>query len=92
METGSRTRADEKTVVRSFPSHYSARDVLQKITAINGEDAFYIVNLERLVFMYNQVRSSVDINAVTRLVRMAACYNIRKCIVNRQSVHVFYNY
>ena len=46
---------DEKTVLNSFPSHYSVRDVLQEIDAGDSEDAFYIVNLERLVFQYNQV-------------------------------------
>ena len=57
MET--RVSADEsehkKIVVHSFPSHYSVRDVLQEIGATDSEDAFYIVNLERLVFQYNQV-------------------------------------
>ena len=48
---------DEKTVVYSFPSHYSVKDVLQRIGATDRGDAFYIVNLERLVFLYNHVNS-----------------------------------
>ena len=53
--------ASEKTVVHSFPSHYSVRDVLQKIGATDSEDAFYVVNLEKLVFRYNQVSNIMSI-------------------------------
>ena len=50
-----RFTVDENTVVHSFPSHYNVKDVLQRIGATDRGDAFYIVNLERLVFLYNHV-------------------------------------
>ena len=45
---------DEK-IVYLFPSHSSVKHVFQSIGATDREDAFYIVNLERLVFLYNHV-------------------------------------
>ena len=42
---------DEKPVVHSFSSHYSVKDVLQRIGATDRGDAFYIVNLECLVLI-----------------------------------------
>ena len=46
---------EEKTIVYSFPSHYSVKNVLLNIGATDRGDAFYVVNLERLVFLYNHV-------------------------------------
>ena len=50
-----RFTVDENTVVHSFPSHYSVKDVLQRTGTTDRGDAFYIVNLERLVFLYDHV-------------------------------------
>ena len=51
----------EQTVIHSFPIHFSVRDVLQEIGATDSEDAFYIVNPERLIFLYNQVNKNNSI-------------------------------
>lgn len=55
VPVGADENEGEKTVIYSFPTHYSVRDVLQEIGATDSEDAFYIVNPERLVFLYDQV-------------------------------------
>ena len=57
-------RTVNEKIIHLFPSHCSVKHVLQSIGATDREDAFYIVNLERLVFLYNHVSQYIDMVSI----------------------------